>query len=909
MRVEKVAMRILSTLICVLALSVVGCSETSGTGGSGGDGGMGGDGGTGGMSECQGPEDCDDFNDCTGNACADGMCEYTPLADGTVCDESNGCTTGMCAGGVCDFTPVQDGTACGNDAGTCQEGSCQVACSEQGIRDAIAAGGGPHTFDCDSPTTVVTEGAIVIDNDVILDGSGELTLDGNDDHSLFVMQAGEAELRGFVLTNGVSPALFLAGGIESYGRLTIVESTVSNNRSTGVANLGGSLTLIRSTVYGNMPASGREGAGVWNVGGDLTLINSTVSANGGEQGAEIRSDSFWSSRPSLTIINSTVSASSQPAIVASHDVRVRNSVIDGICENRQSQWESWGHNIESPGDTCGFGGDADRVGVTRDELKLGALEDNGGPTRTHGLLPGSVAIDYVPRDACVNERGTLLAADQRRVARPQGDACDAGAFEATTLQCESAEDCDDESACTVDSCDSMDATCVNTPVADDTTCNVVDRPGLCRSGACVRFCELVECDDDSECTIDACDPVGGKCDYTPVEDGTFCQEGLCVAGGCEPIGSVFPCTEQGIRAAIVTGGGPFTFSCDGPTTIVTSEEIPIDNDVLLDGGGNLTVEGNHGDTLFRVTEDTTAELHGFTMTNASMGVWVAESSTLTMSSCLVAQSAGEGIYSRGTLRVVDSVVSAMGVMNDHGPMLTVADSVVSWIDNQGTSAMVSGSTIATIGNYGTATMTVTDSTISSGGISNSGTLALIGCTVSGNTGRLGGGIYNIEGRLEITNSTISGNQATQLGGAIYNSGTVILTNATIAGNTAAGESDASIFMLRTGVVQSSASLIDGECGQYEGLEATWISVGYNIESPGDTCGFDQTGDQASVPDPMLGPLQNNGGPTETHALLPGSPALDRIPVVDCEVSDDQLGVARPQGPACDVGAFELEVAP
>jgi hypothetical protein len=49
-----------------------------------------------------------------------------------------------------------EGTTCGNGAGTCQQGSCQVACTEQGIRDAIAVGAGPYTFDCDGPQRVVT---------------------------------------------------------------------------------------------------------------------------------------------------------------------------------------------------------------------------------------------------------------------------------------------------------------------------------------------------------------------------------------------------------------------------------------------------------------------------------------------------------------------------------------------------------------------------------------------------------------------------------------------------------------------------------------------------------------------------------------------------------------------------------
>jgi len=113
-----------------------------------------------------------------------------------------------------------------------------------------------------------------------------------------------------------------------------------------------------------------------------------------------------------------------------------------------------------------------------------------------------------------------------------------------------------------------------------------------------------------------------------------------------------------------------------------------------------------------------------------------------------------------------------------------------------------------------------------------------------------------------------------------------------------------------GTMTLTNSLVDGDCGGVGFL----ASNGYNIESPGNTCGFDQPTDQAEVPATALnlGPLQDNGGPTETHALLPSSVAIDWIPEVDCVDADgaplttDQRGVARPQGVACDVGAFELE---
>lgn len=85
------------------------------------------------------------------------------------------------------------------------------------------------------------------------------------------------------------------------------------------------------------------------------------------------------------------------------------------------------------------------------------------------------------------------------------------------------------------------------------------------------------------------------------------------------------------------------------------------------------------------------------------------------------------------------------------------------------------------------------------------------------------------------------------------------------------------------------------------------SEGFNIESPSDTCGFDQITDQVSVSveNLNLGPLQDNGGPTMTHALVPVSVAIDVIPEETCELDTDQRGITRPLGPGCDVGAFEL----
>ena len=321
---------------------------------------------------------------------------------------------------------------------------------------------------------------------------------------------------------------------------------------------------------------------------------------------------------------------------------------------------------------------------------------------------------------------------------------------------------------------------------------------------------------------------------------------MCQAGACALSGTVLPCSEQGIRNAIAAGGGPYTFACSGPTTVEIEAQIIINNDVILDGEGNLTVDGNDSDSLF--SNENTTELHGLT----------------------VIRRLGVGIENDGTLTLMNSTVSGNNNPNPEGRQ---------GIENRGTltlmNSTVSGNdTWGGIHNYGIMTLTngtVSDNACSAdcegGGIRNEGTKT--NSTVSGNTSdRDGGGIIHArDGTLTIVNSTVSGNTAMLGGTAIAVEGTMILTN----------------------------TLIDGTCTN------SVTSNGYNIESPGDTCGFDQAGVSAVLLD--LQPLANTGGPTQTHAITTDSEAFN---AGTCEVDEDQRGVTRPQGPACDVGAFELE---
>jgi hypothetical protein len=352
-----------------------------------------------------------------------------------------------------------------------------------------------------------------------------------------------------------------------------------------------------------------------------------------------------------------------------------------------------------------------------------------------------------------------------------------------------------------------------------------------------------------------------------------------VGGGGSPalcVDNVCACTEAGIRAAIAEGGGPFTFDCDGPSTVRTKATIVIDNDVTLDGEGNLTVSAIATYRVFVVDADVTATLDGITVTGGhavrSRGGGIRNFGALTLMRCTVSRNyadelrgcgeaylpcGGGGIYNAGMLRIIDSTVSENGV-------------------NRGS----------------------------------------------------GGGIYNdaftgtnfpLETNLTIVNSTISGNIVDEgVGGGIYSvsqsPGALTLSSSTVANNAASNGGGAIWGAVYGGVysVVVSKSIVDGDCGQNQDRPLDITSDGYNVESPGDTCGFDQPTDQVHVPRPWLSVLRDNGGPTKTHQLFVPSVAIDVIPEADCVDADgvplttDQRGEPRPGGTMCDVGAFEVQ---
>ncbi len=322
---------------------------------------------------------------------------------------------------------------------------------------------------------------------------------------------------------------------------------------------------------------------------------------------------------------------------------------------------------------------------------------------------------------------------------------------------------------------------------------------------------------------------------------------------------------------------------------------------------------------------------------------------------------GGGIYNEGTLTVTNSTIdnnsaftygSGGGISN--AGTLTVTNST---IDNNSASFDGFGGGIEN-----DTTLTVTNSTIDNnlagwggGGIGNAGTLTVTNSTVADNSatgefiGRSGGGIYNNGGTLTVTNSTIDNNSATG-GGGIAGFGTLTVTNSTIADNSAglggggigwtdtltvtnstiAGNTVVQYIGFPTGggisidgtltVNNTLVALNTSGTGLPDDIDGTVSSTSaYNLIGIGGSGGLvnDVNGNLVGVADPGLDPrgLQNNGGPTQTSALVTGSPAIDKgsnAPAVDPTtgkpLTTDQRGTgfSRIVNGGVDIGAYEVQ---
>jgi CSLREA domain-containing protein len=381
----------------------------------------------------------------------------------------------------------------------------------------------------------------------------------------------------------------------------------------------------------------------------------------------------------------------------------------------------------------------------------------------------------------------------------------------------------------------------------------------------------------------------------------FRAVGLCVAvsgflSSASPAGSatltVTSLDDSGpgsLRQAIADAAPEDTidFAVTGVITL-TNGQLVIEKDLFLHGPGptNLTVSGNHASRVLYVS-DATLLVSGITLADAYTagdhggGIHNRGSGALTLSNCVIKNCTSD--YAGG------------GIFTSAAATVSIERSTIAG----NTARFHSGGGI-----YASGYVAMRDSTVSANSADGAGGMAmvsggsLVNCTVSGNITHFrrgaGGGIF-AGGPLHLTNCTVAFNKASEHGGGIFG-GPVIAWNSVIAAN---------------GTTPGFPRIGSPDCSS-----GSFLSLGYNLIQNINGCVI--TGDTTHNiygKDPLLGPLADDGGPTPTHALLPGSPAIDHGSGGGSPT--DQRG--QPRGfnfpayfdadDASDIGAYELQEGP
>lgn len=693
-------------------------------------------------------------------------------------------------------------TNANNDALTFDD--CAAGSGFDAITFAIPVGdAGCSVLEVCTITLVSFLPAITDADGLLVDGSAQkITLSGNLVARGFVLVAGASlQVNALTITKGAAGQGFLGGGIlNNGGTLNVTNSTFTGNVAvTGgaIAQDTGTTNITNSTISDNLSGS-QLANGTSQSGGTLNVYNSTISG-AGLTNAQLTTVGIETDS-GTTIIQNT--------IVADHN--------GGDCKVLPlGTLTANGFNLDTDA-SC----DSATTSAT---INLGPLQDNGGPTPTMALGENSSALGAAFPSVCAN--APVNGLDQRGITRPQGLACDVGAFESNIFFVNVTEDSDDGS------CDASPGDCTLREAIN--AANSVAGPHI------IHF--VIPFPPDSGCSM------AGVCTITLGSVLADITEDLTIDGEGQ---SITVSGDNQFPVLLVQNG--IKFSLVGGMRIV-------DGDAGAGDGGGLFID----DDAIVLLRDCT-----FASNDADEGgaIHVAPDAQLVMTDCTVDDNHALG-------------EDGGGLRNDGG-IVTIIRSTFS--NNT----------------------TVDDG----GGLDNRG-----------------------EGQMFIYNSTLSGNQATNEGGGFRSASGAFafFGNVTITDNQA-GLGGGGVTANQDSEIRYQNSIIAGnkvngdendplaDCAWDK--DATLASDDYNVVGLQTNC-FPNVNDQTMPPSDvfvtLLGPLTNNGGPTETHALLNTSPALNAgrpqgdggcTDQEDKPLTTDQRGEPRPAGPACDIGAFELQSA-
>ncbi len=693
------------------------------------------------------------------------------------------------------------------------------------------------------------------------------------------------------------------GGIASTKAVSIQNSTVSSNTARltggGFHNNGGAVSVVNTTVYSN--AAGTSGGGVFNASvlGAFGLKNTIVAGNMASTNRDINGSGF--SNQGNNLIGTAGTVTTFVNNVNGNIVGTNGSPIDPL---------------------------------------LGPLQANGGQTLTHALLFGSPARD---RGSNVAVAGT----DQRGFARIfDGDGngvatVDIGSFESgfvvnTFLDTRDARPGDLSSA-DEDGNSSLRAAIMeaNSLDGDDTILLIPGTFRLTIAGGD----EDAAASGDLDVTSDSVTIIGAGPTQTFID-----------AASLDRVFHVKPGATLNLKNLTVTGGHALQGGGVLNQGTLTLENVIVEGNSADFGGGvyndlvqtTLTAAVTNAGTLITVPTSTSIPAQApfliqigsesLTVTNIALGV---ATTTFTVTRGVsgtipAAYGAGAVVTFVGSTSVLNSTITGNsarlkggGIFNEAPMTITSSEILDNLSNSQGG------------GIFNLQSLVITETTIdenqasgTGGGIYNDGvngsrtaSIQIERSTVSNNRSSIrGGGIYNTD-EIVTTNVTISGNTAAASGAGVYNTphstsnaiGTFTATNTTIAQNATDG-TGGGFSNFTNGVATLRNTIISNNSARKgnDDVQGAFVSLGSNfIGDVGNATGLqnrlnnDQVGTTASPFDAVLAGLADNGGATFTHALLPGSLAINKGDNSGGEPADQRLGI-RPVDNTADVGAFEVQ---
>jgi CSLREA domain-containing protein len=750
-----------------------------------------------------------------------------------------------------------------NDNTTAGDDSCT-------LREAIASANNAGNGDCGVNSGVA---------DTITIGTNTITLDPALGQlppvTTTIIINGNGVLNTIIEANAAfNTASYRVFEVTSTGNLTLNNLTVQNGRCNGfcatASNYGGgilnvgALTITNSKVSNNFATSG--GGGIYNAG-SLTIVNSIFSgaslvASSDAGGAIFNSGSTTSITNSTFSANFTTNAGGAIYNSSASPMTITNSTFSGNTSNGNSGGAIYNSttltitNSTFSGNSAGIGGggisNAGTLNITNSTFS--------GNTASAGGVMGGGIRQFDGGGGSVTLRNTIVA-NNTTGGNCSGTITNGG------------NNIDDGTTCNWGSASGSKSS--TNPLLGALS----DNGGPTQTFGLLLGSPAVDAGNDTICTAPPVSNLdqrgfsrlrGAHCDIGAYER-AFRYVATTTGSNTSPVNnnctdSLFPC--QTIYYATTQAKQGDVISIAAGT--YTENSIPFGGFEIVGAGMNQTILDGGGISLVAsVASGKTASVADLTIQHGNYsgdGGGIVSDGPLTLKRVKITSnhtsgSGGGGIYSFSALTMTDSIVSANTSTGIGGGIVISTNAAV---------------------NLTNVTISENTATGSSGGIHIQGnpTVNLTNVTISGNTASDAGGLLVSTGTITILNSTITNNHKTSgtAGGIVFYNNTLNIKNTIVAGN-------------------------DGdECN------GSINSQGYNLSSDA-TCSFTKPGDHPST-NPLLGPLANNGGPTQTHALLTGSPAIDAGTNTGCP-STDQRGVTRPidgdavVGAICDIGAYEF----